>query len=149
MRPIVRVVLGLATALLAAACTTGATSAPTSLVTPAATSPVQPTAAPASPDGTAAAAVCSEVSDGSATVEASIEGFAFVPATVSAKVGDVISWTNADGAPHGIALDDGSCRTGNAGRGSAVSLTFAASGEYAFHCTVHGTSMVGKVVVTE
>lgn len=147
MRPIVPAGLGFAVVLSVVL----AVAACTSAATPPAPTAAPPTAAvPSAAAPTAAANVCAEVTDGSpATVEASAEGFTFIPATIRAKVGDIITWTNADAVGHGVALDDGSCRTRSAGRGQTFSLTFMEAGEYRFHCTVHGNSMAGTLEITE
>jgi plastocyanin len=68
---------------------------------------------------------------------------------VSAKVGDVITWTNSDSAPHKVGLDDGSCTmSGNiAGSGGKASLVFSKAGTYPFHCTIHST-MKGTITIS-
>jgi plastocyanin len=82
------------------------------------------------------------------TVQAGVADFAFAPATVTAKVGDVITWTNAGPASHTVTVDSApSCDTGSIASGSTGSLTFTAAGSYAFHCTIH-PQMKGTVTVT-
>ena len=95
---------------------------------------------------TGGSAVCAD-STGTTTVNATVGGFKWEP--VSAKVGDVITWTNSDSAPHRVALDDGSCTmSGNiAGSGGKASLVFSAAGTYPFHCTVHPT-MKGTITIS-
>jgi plastocyanin len=139
MRPIVRGSAVLAASLLLAACSGGgsATTAPTSA------GPT--TAPPASQPGTASA--CAPVEgDPATTVTASIEGSTFVPATINAKVGDVITWTNADSVPHGIELDDGPACTKTIGGGTSGSGSFSQAGTFPFHCSVHA-SMKGSFTI--
>jgi plastocyanin len=121
--------------LLAACGGSAATAAPTSppvLVTPAAT---------ASP-------ICDEPAAGAATdVEASVGGFAWSP--VTAKVDQVVTWTNGDGVPHKVVLDDENCamKTNIPGNGTN-SLVFSKAGTFKFHCAIHG-QMPGEITITE
>jgi plastocyanin len=134
MRPIVRGIATLATAVALAACSGGASQAP------AATQGGAPAAT------TAGSAVCAD-STGTTTVDATVGGFQWGP--VSAKVGDVITWTNSDSAAHRVGLDDGSCTmSGNiAGNGGKASLVFSVAGTYPFHCTIH-SSMKGTITIS-
>jgi plastocyanin len=137
MRSIARGIATLVTAVALAACSGGATTAPT-------TAPAPGTEAPAAT--TAGAAVCTD-STGTTTVEAAVGGFQWGP--VTAKVGDVITWTNSDSAPHRVALDDGTCSmSGNIpGSGGKASLVFSAAGTYPFHCSIH-PSMKGTITIS-
>ncbi len=88
---------------------------------------------------------CSD-STAATTANATVEGNTWGP--VSAKVNDVITWANADGVPHRVALDDGSCgMSGNIPAGGTASLVFTAAGTYPFHCGVH-SSMKGSITIT-
>ena len=95
---------------------------------------------------TAGSAVCAD-STGTTTVDATVGGFKWDP--VSAKVGDVITWTNSDSAPHKVALDDGSCTMSSniAGSGGKASLVFSKAGTYPFHCSIH-PSMKGTITIS-
>lgn len=141
MRSITRGIATLVTAVALAACSGGATTAPT---TAAGTEAPPGTQAPAAT--TAGAAVCAD-STGTTTVEAAVGGFEWGP--VSAKVGDVITWTNSDTAAHRVALDDGSCSmSGNIpGSGGKASLVFSVAGTYPFHCAIH-PSMKGTITIS-
>lgn len=138
MRSVVRGFAALLTAAALAACSGGSSSAPTSAGTQAAPGSQAPAAT------TATSKVC-EDSTGTTTVDAAVGGNQWGP--VSAKVGDVITWTNADAVPHRVELDDGSCKMGStmAGGGKA-SLVFTVAGSYPFHCTVH-PSMKGTITI--
>jgi plastocyanin len=90
---------------------------------------------------------CSK-STATGTVQAGVADFAFAPATVTAKVGDVITWTNAGPASHTVTVDDhSSCDTGSIASGATGSLTFSAAGTYPFHCSIH-SSMKGTITIT-
>jgi plastocyanin len=97
--------------------------------------------------GTAGASLCTEPAAGTAAdVNATVSGNTWGP--VSAAVGDVITWTNADAVPHKVALDDGSCTMTNNITGDAPqSLVFNQAGSYPFHCTVH-PSMKGTIAIS-
>ena len=104
--------------------------------------------APASSSGGGAASACQPSSQGGGAA-VSIANFAYSPATVQAKVGQPITWTNNDTANHGAVLDnDSSCTTGSFGKGGSGSLVFSVAGTYTYHCPVHGSSMKGTITVT-
>ena len=126
--------------LLAACSSSGATTAPSAAAPSAAAS-----AAVSSPAAGGGAACTQTATAG--TVAVSIKDFAFNPADIQAKVGDTITFTNDDTAPHTATLDDGSCSTGTISPGSADGLTFTAAGTYAFHCRIH-SSMKGTITVS-
>jgi plastocyanin len=97
--------------------------------------------------GTASACQPTNQSGGTAVT---IANFAYSPATVQAKVGQPITWTNNDTASHGAILDDdAACTTGSFGQGGSGSLVFSAAGTYTYHCPVHGSSMKGTITVTQ
>ena len=74
-----------------------------------------------------------------------IKGFKFSPATVEIAVGDTVTFTNADSAPHtGTALD-GSFDTGTLASGQSATVTIGAAGEIGFKCNFH-PAMRGTVV---
>jgi plastocyanin len=75
-----------------------------------------------------------------------IEGFAFEPATVEAKVGQKITWENHDPAEHTVTGEDGGFDSGTLAGGAAFAATFDAPGEYRYICTLH-PGMKGTVVV--
>lgn len=110
---------------------------------------VAPSAAastPASAPAASAAAACAE-SAAAGTVKVSIENFAFNPSAITAKVGDVITFTNGDSAGHTATLDDGSCFTPTIAGGNSDGLTFTKAGTYPFHCAIHST-MKGTITVS-
>ena len=72
-----------------------------------------------------------------ATHRVSIEGFAFVPASISVAVGDTIVFTNNDGAPHTATADDASFDTGRLRRGKIAEVTVTAAGSTKYHCSFH------------
>lgn len=134
MRPIHRIAT-LATAILLAACSGGSTT---------------PTSAPAATNGpaatTAAAKPCDD-STGTTVVAATVAGNTWSQ-PVNAKVNDVITWSNSDGVPHKVVLDDASCgMKDNIPGGGSKSLVFTKAGTYPFHCAVHPT-MKGTITIS-
>jgi plastocyanin len=75
-----------------------------------------------------------------------IKNFAFSPGSVSVHVGDTITWTNQDDAPHTATAKNGSFDTGILQKGKSGSHTFTSAGTIAYICSVH-PNMHGTVVV--
>lgn len=144
-RPLVT--LAASAVLLLAACSSGAaTAAPTTEATAA------PTAAPTVEASTApsaeasASAACAENATAGA-VSVTIKDFTFIPANIQSKVGQTVTFTNDDSAPHSATLDDGSCTTPNLSKAASDGLLFNAAGTYPFHCRVH-PDMKGTITVS-
>lgn len=129
--------------LTLAACSSGggATAAPASAAPPAASEPA------ASIGGGGGGGGCTASTD-APTVEVSIASFAFSPADVQAKVGDVIGFTNDDSASHTATLDEGDCTTESLTKGQTGALAFGEAGTFPFHCAIH-SAMTGTITVTE
>lgn len=130
-------VIGAAFALtiaLAACSSSGSSSAPASA----------PAASEAAPS--AAAGACAKSTD-AGTVAVSIKDFAFSPAQITAKVGDVVAFTNGDTTAHTATLDDASCDAGTIAPGTTGALVFTAPGTYPFHCAIH-SQMKGTITVS-
>ena len=70
------------------------------------------------------------------------------PSAITAKVGDVIAFTNDDSASHTATLDQGDCGTDTLSNGATEGLTFSVAGTYPFHCAIH-SSMTGTITVTD
>lgn len=73
-----------------------------------------------------------------------IKGMKFDPAELSVAVGDTVTFTNMDGAPHTGTAKDGSFDTGRLSKGQSASVTIGAAGDHAFFCAVH-PSMKGVI----
>jgi len=73
-----------------------------------------------------------------------IKGMKFAPATLAVAVGDTITFTNEDAAPHTATADDGAFDTGRLAKGQSAQVTVAAAGDHPFKCLVH-PMMKGKV----
>ena len=144
-----------ATLFLVAACGgSTATNAPTAApqsgapASPARESQAPASEAPASEAPASAAAGPCAPSDATGTVSVKIANFAFDPAAVTAKVGDVISWTNNDTVQHTATVDSNeTCTTPALASNASAGITFSEAGTYAFHCRIH-PQMTGTIEVT-
>ena len=76
-----------------------------------------------------------------------IDGFAFVPATLTVKAGTTVTWTNNDEGPHTVVAGGGAFRSQALGSGGTYSFTFPAAGSFDYVCSIH-PFMHGSVVVT-
>jgi YVTN family beta-propeller protein len=76
----------------------------------------------------------------------SIVNFAFAPNAVTIAVGDTVTWSNDDGAPHGLAFKDGAPGIGSLLPGASFGRTYDKPGTYDYVCAVH-PFMAGTVVV--
>jgi plastocyanin len=140
--------LGLFAILVAACSGGGATTAPSEApATAAAPSAAASEAAPSeAAPSEAGGGVCAATTD-AGTVEVTVQGRAFGPGKVTAKVGDVIVWTNKDSVPHTATLDDDSCTTGSLGKDASGALVFSAPGTYPYHCRIH-PDMTGTIEIS-
>jgi plastocyanin len=108
-----------------------------------------PASAAASPSAAAGGggAPCA-VAQSAGSVAVKIANFAFAPATVSAKVGDTITWTNSDSTGHTATVDgQDPCTTPTLASGASGSITFSQAGTYPFHCKIH-PQMTGTITVS-
>ena len=75
-----------------------------------------------------------------------IKNFQFKPGKSTVHVGDTITWTNQDVAPHTATAKDKSWDTGTIKQGKTGSHTFTTAGTIPYICTIH-PNMHGTVVV--
>lgn len=89
-----------------------------------------------------------QIAEVSATAAAriSIVDFDFTPNEINIVVADSVTWSNDDGAPHGLAFSDGAPGTDLLLPGATFSRRFDRPGTYNYNCTVH-PYMTGRVVV--
>lgn len=82
-------------------------------------------------------------------VPVTVEGFTFGPGTVTVAVGDAVTWTNNDSAPHtatsGSAAPE-AFDTGTLEQGESATVVFDTPGTYDYVCRFHA-SMRGTVIV--
>ncbi len=76
-----------------------------------------------------------------------IDNFAFVPATLTVKLGDTVTWTNHDEEPHTVAATGGAFHSPGMDNNGTYSFTFTTAGTFDYVCSIH-PFMHGTVVVT-
>jgi YVTN family beta-propeller protein len=76
----------------------------------------------------------------------SIANFAFAPDTITVPPGGAVTWSNDDGAPHGLAYKDGAQGADVLLPGERFTRTFDRAGTFDYVCAVH-PYMTGKVLV--
>ena len=74
-----------------------------------------------------------------------IADFSFQPTVLAVTPGTVVTWTNADSAPHTATGD--SFDSARLDRGESASATFSSPGEYAYKCEYH-PAMKGRIIVS-
>jgi plastocyanin len=117
--------------------------------TPSKPSESEPATSGGAPDA-APSAVASESSapkaKKSSSASVSMVNFAFSPSSVTVNVGDTVTWSNKDDAPHNATADDGSFSTPDINKGQSASHRFTQAGTFSYICTIH-PNMHGTVRV--
>jgi plastocyanin len=73
----------------------------------------------------------------------------YSPGTSTVKIGTIVKWTNNDVTPHTATSDDGtSFNTNTISAGSSGTYITNKTGTFPYHCTIHGLSMAGTLIVT-
>ncbi len=82
-------------------------------------------------------------------VAVDIANFAFNPVMIEVKVGDTITWTNNDSAPHTVTQKPSGSgfQSGTLKPGESFSYTFDTAGTFDYYCEFHA-GMRGQVVVS-
>jgi plastocyanin len=71
----------------------------------------------------------------------------FVPNPVAMRVGQTISWKNADSITHDATQDGSGFTTGNVSAGATSSpIMMSTAGTFTYHCAIH-PGMVGTITV--
>ena len=84
----------------------------------------------------------------STTKTVMIQNYAYSPASLTINVGDTVTWTNMDTAPHTVTVTSGPVKfnSGNLAKGQSFTYTFTEAGTYQYYCAVH-PDMVASVTV--
>jgi plastocyanin len=83
----------------------------------------------------------------SAATAVSIDNFTFSPQKLTVKAGTIVTWTNKDDIPHGIAATGNAFKRSNAmDTDDTYSFTFTTPGTYQYFCYIH-PHMTGTIVV--
>ena len=74
-----------------------------------------------------------------ASFSVQIENYAYAPSSITVDVGDSITWTNDDTAPHTITTSSGprTLSSPYLSKGQSWSFTFTTPGTYSYYCAVH------------
>ena len=95
-------------------------------------------------------ALCAQIAHAATTEKAgakvSIANFTFTPAEITIAPGESVTWTNDDGAPHGLEYQDGAAGTDLLLPGANFSRRFDRPGTYDYNCSIH-PYMTGRVIV--
>lgn len=86
-----------------------------------------------------AAAPAAEAPATAAATSVDIMGYEFSPAEVTISVGDTVTWTNHDSAPHNVVVTDGPEKftSPTLEQGDTYSYTFTKAGAYSYYCSIH------------
>jgi plastocyanin len=87
--------------------------------------------------GTTASGPVSSVPVAASHVRVRIDNYAFVPPTLTVKVGTRVTWTNRDSTAHTATADGGSFDTGTLGKGRSMTIQFNKPGTFSYHCAFH------------
>ena len=83
-----------------------------------------------------------------ATVQVTIQNFAFSPQVITVAPGTKVVWTQKDSAPHTVTSDNSAfAGSSNLSAGQTFSYTFTKPGKYPYHCAVH-PNMTATVIVS-
>ena len=76
-----------------------------------------------------------------------IDNFVFGPKDLTVKAGTIVTWTNRDDIPHGVASSNNAFKKSAAlDTDESYSFTFTTPGTYQYFCYLH-PHMVGSIVV--
>ncbi|KAA9166942.1 copper-binding protein [Amycolatopsis acidicola] len=91
-----------------------------------------------------------EQAESAKTVQVAIKNYAYDPASLTVAVGDTVTWTNEDTAPHTVTVTDGPVKfnSPNLAQGETYTYTFTQAGTYSYYCAVH-PDMKATVTVTD
>jgi plastocyanin len=138
----------LAVAAIAAGCGSDSSSSTAGYGEP--TAAATGTAAPAKAAATATADAAQAPADNAAAdpIAVDIADFAFAPKQIKAKVGQTITFTNKDSAPHTATATDGAkFDSGQLDQGKSFSYTAKKAGTIQFVCSFH-PNMTGTITVS-
>jgi amicyanin len=84
-----------------------------------------------------------------ATKTVEIMGYKYTPADLTIAVGDTVTWTNHDSAPHNVVVTSGPEKFTSPmlQTGQSYTYTFSKAGTYSYYCSVH-PDMTAKVTAT-
>ena len=84
-----------------------------------------------------AAAVAAVAGSAASTAEITMPGRFYAPGQLDVLAGTTLTWRNADRSTHTVTEDDDVFDSGLIRPGDEFARTFAETGTFAFHCTIH------------
>jgi plastocyanin len=96
----------------------------------------------------AAATALAASGSAASTADVAMPGKFYAPADLDVLVGTTVTWRNTDRGTHTVTEDEDAFDSGHIRPGGTFSQSFAESGTYRFHCTIH-RFMRGSVNVFE
>ncbi|HMJ46605.1 MAG TPA: cupredoxin domain-containing protein [Ferruginibacter sp.] len=79
----------------------------------------------------------------------SILPMSYSPSSLTVKVGTVVKWTNTDNTAHTVTSNDAvTFNSGTINYPGTYSYTTVTTGTFPYHCTIHGVTMAGTLIVT-
>jgi len=66
-----------------------------------------------------------------------IQGMKFSVPALEVAVGDTVTFTNLDGAPHTATATDGTFDAGRLAKGESATITISQAGTFDYFCAVH------------
>lgn len=85
--------------------------------------------------------------ESTSTAVAASDALKFSPSTLTVRVGQTVTWTNDGSINHTVTFDSGPAFNQSLNTGATVRRTFTAAGTFAYHCSIHGQSMHGTIIV--
>jgi plastocyanin len=83
-----------------------------------------------------------------ATQAVLMQSYAFSPSALTVHVGDTVTWTNHDQAPHDVTTTSApvAIKSSTLSTGQSFSYTFTTAGTYKYYCSIH-PDMTAQLVV--
>ena len=89
-------------------------------------------------DDSGSSSAAKPAASGGGDVAIQLKGFQFNPKDTTVKVGQKITWTNADTTDHNVTADSGAdFKSDNFGEGGTFEFTADKAGKIAYECTLH------------
>jgi plastocyanin len=97
---------------------------------------------------TAASSATSSSASSGGAVQIKMQNIAFAPKATTVKVGEKVTWTNADTVDHNVTANSGAdFKSKDFGNGGTFSFTPDKAGTIKYVCTIH-PGMTGTLTVT-
>lgn len=75
-----------------------------------------------------------------------MKNIAYIPSTLTIKVGQTVTWVNQDSTQHDVVANKGEFKSGLFNQGGTFSFTFTKAGTYPYYCSIH-PNMTGTTIV--